>query len=613
MLDVHLPHKGIHGFWEFFIHLFTITVGLLIATQIESCMEWRHHVHVAEEDPDVSVLICAIGGGINGIGLLQRAGAAGNRCPAGREVRFLRRNQRRHDAVIHGGLRYLENAEFRLVRESLRERNRLLRNAPHYVKPLPTTIPIFNWTSGMVPAIRNLLGWPAKPGDRGALLIKTGLTLYDFLAGREVPAAPPPVPLPARGARAAALPEPRGHLHRDLLRRAITYPERLCLELVQDAEAALPGAHALNYVRLQSAAGGAVVLRDEVSGETCEVRPRSSSTPPARGSTGPIATSGASPVHRRNQGLPHRARPPRTGGGDRGRDDLLRQPRRPHLHLLRRSRARSSPAPPTSHQDPEASATRLEVDYILESMRQAFPAIRVDRSHVVFRFCGVRPLPRSNALTPGQISRDHSFPVLAPGNGGRLPHLLAGRREVDHLPRAGRAGGRTRFCASWASRECASSADLPIGGGKGYPRLPEGTGLPQAAASRSRNAMAPARTESPPICGRAPMRRSPATPATPAGRSSSSRAASGSSTSTTDPEANAHGPARRGEPAFARRTGRHRLAGAPVVATGEAAAEVERTVQLLESSRRDAGQVIEVALQVLVDVAIHTVDRVYLS
>jgi hypothetical protein len=48
MLDVHLPHK-LHGFWEFLLHLFTITVGLLIATQIESCVEWRHHVHLAEE------------------------------------------------------------------------------------------------------------------------------------------------------------------------------------------------------------------------------------------------------------------------------------------------------------------------------------------------------------------------------------------------------------------------------------------------------------------------------------------------------------------------------------------------------------------------------------
>jgi hypothetical protein len=49
MLDVHPPHKPLHGFWEFLLHLFTITVGLLIATQIESCMEWRHHVHLAEE------------------------------------------------------------------------------------------------------------------------------------------------------------------------------------------------------------------------------------------------------------------------------------------------------------------------------------------------------------------------------------------------------------------------------------------------------------------------------------------------------------------------------------------------------------------------------------
>jgi hypothetical protein len=48
MLDIHLPRK-IHGFGEFLLHLFTITVGLLIAVQIESCVEWRHHLHLAEE------------------------------------------------------------------------------------------------------------------------------------------------------------------------------------------------------------------------------------------------------------------------------------------------------------------------------------------------------------------------------------------------------------------------------------------------------------------------------------------------------------------------------------------------------------------------------------
>lgn len=49
MLDVHPPHSRISGFTEFFLHLFTITIGLLIATQIEACVEWRHHLNSAAE------------------------------------------------------------------------------------------------------------------------------------------------------------------------------------------------------------------------------------------------------------------------------------------------------------------------------------------------------------------------------------------------------------------------------------------------------------------------------------------------------------------------------------------------------------------------------------
>ena len=52
--------------------------------------------------------------------------------------------------MIHGGLRYLENGEFDLVRESLRERDALLRNAPHMVQPLATVVPIMSVFSGML-------------------------------------------------------------------------------------------------------------------------------------------------------------------------------------------------------------------------------------------------------------------------------------------------------------------------------------------------------------------------------------------------------------------------------------------------------------------------------
>ena len=50
--------------------------------------------------------------------------------------------------MIHGGLRYLEYGETKLVRESLRERDALLRNAPHYVRPIETVMPLHSWLKG---------------------------------------------------------------------------------------------------------------------------------------------------------------------------------------------------------------------------------------------------------------------------------------------------------------------------------------------------------------------------------------------------------------------------------------------------------------------------------
>ena len=427
--------------------------------------------------PDVSVLI--IGGGINGIGLFYELALQGVDALLVEKSDFCAGTSAAMTRVIHGGLRYLENAEFRLVRESLRERNRLLKNAPHYVKPLPTTIPIFSWASGIFPAIRNLLGWPAKPGDRGALLIKTGLALYDFLAGRRST-----LPRHRFRSRREAL-ALRPALNPEVICTAtyydakITYPERLCLELVLDAEAACPGAHALNYVRLESAAGGTVVLRDEVSGETREVRPR-------------IVVNAAGPwIDAVNRGL---GRASRFIGGTKGSHIVLDHPKLVEaagdemIYFANRdgricifyavdgrivAGATDIPA-----DDPEAVCDEAEVDYILDAMRLAFPSIHVDRSHVVFRFCGVRPLPRSDAPTPGQISRDHSFPALPAGDGIDFPidslvggkwttfRALAEQVADEILPVLGRPRIR-------------SSADLAIGGGKGYPRMPQSAGLSQ--------------------------------------------------------------------------------------------------------------------------------------
>ena len=138
--------------------------------------------------PRASVLI--LGGGINGVGTFRDLALQGV------DVALVERADYCHGAsgasshMIHGGIRYLENGEFRLVRESVVERNRLLRIAPHYVKPLETTIPVFSVFSGVLNApLRFLTHRSGKPRARGALLIKLGLSLYDAFSrgGRAVP------------------------------------------------------------------------------------------------------------------------------------------------------------------------------------------------------------------------------------------------------------------------------------------------------------------------------------------------------------------------------------------------------------------------------------------
>jgi glycerol-3-phosphate dehydrogenase len=426
--------------------------------------------------PDVSVLI--IGGGINGIGLFNELALQAVDVLLVEKSDFCSGTSAAMTRIIHGGLRYLENAEIRLVRESLQERNRLLRNAPHYVKPLPMTIPITSWTSGIVTGIRNLLNWPTKPGNRGALVVKTGLTLFDLLAGKS--------PMPRhrfRSGRAARALRPALNpmvvCTATYYEAKITYPERLCLELVQDAEAVCSQAHAMNYVRMMSAKGGNVVLHDEVSGESCEVKPKI-----VVNATGAWIDGTNQTIGRTSQFI----------GGTKGSHIVLDHPelvaatghdmiyfvnqdgRICIFYVVNGKVIAGATDIPTD--DPDAVCDEGEVDYLLNSMSQAFPSIKVDRSHVIFRFCGVRPLPRSNALTPGQISRDHSFPMLPSGNGIDFPiYSLVGGKWTSYRALGEQVAdailrvlGRNRI---------RSSADIPIGGGKGYPRLPQDTGLPQ--------------------------------------------------------------------------------------------------------------------------------------
>ena len=94
---------------------------------------------MADETFDVLV----IGGGITGAGVALDAAGRGLRTALVERGDFAAGTSSRSSKLVHGGLRYLQQKEFRLVYEALAERQRLLRLAPHLVKPLPFLIPVF--------------------------------------------------------------------------------------------------------------------------------------------------------------------------------------------------------------------------------------------------------------------------------------------------------------------------------------------------------------------------------------------------------------------------------------------------------------------------------------
>ncbi|MCB0118529.1 MAG: glycerol-3-phosphate dehydrogenase/oxidase, partial [Anaerolineales bacterium] len=225
-----------------------------------------------KENPQVSVLI--VGAGINGIGTFRDLALNGVDVVLVDRGDFCSGASSASSHMAHGGIRYLENGEFRLVREAVKERNRMIQNAPHIVKPLPTTIPMFKYFSGILNAPLKFMGWLDKPSERGSIIIKLGLMMYDAYTGSQRT-----VPRHTFYSRAASLAKWK-KLNPEIVNTAVYYdglisnPERLALELALDAEADNPNARALNYVSLVSGSGNTVVLRDELTDETIEVQPK---------------------------------------------------------------------------------------------------------------------------------------------------------------------------------------------------------------------------------------------------------------------------------------------------------------------------------------------------
>jgi glycerol-3-phosphate dehydrogenase len=364
------------------------------------------------ENQEVSVLI--VGGGINGIGVFRELALNGVDVMLVERGDFCSGASSASSHMAHGGIRYLENGEFRLVREAVRERNLLIQNAPHLVKPLPTTIPIFKRFSGIMNAALKFFGKLDKPAERGSLIIKLGLMMYDAYTGKQRT-----VPRHTFLSRKKSL-KKWARLNPRIVNTAVYYdgailqPERLAVEVLLDAEQENSSARALNYMSMVGGLENTIILRDELTDENFDVKPKLV-----------INASGAwIDSSNRKLGLASR-----FIGGTKGshivvQHDELREAIGGHEFFFENDDGRivlifplydrvligTSDIPVDSPED--VSCTDEEIDYFLDMVKRVFPDINLSRQNIVFQFSGIRPLPHASAKSASQISRDHSIEVL---------------------------------------------------------------------------------------------------------------------------------------------------------------------------------------------------------
>ena len=392
---------------------------------------------LADADYDVVV----VGGGMAGAGAARELALRGVSVALVEKGDFASATTARSSKLIHGGLRYLELLDFGLVRESLAERERLRRLAPHLVRPLPFLVPIY------------------RDSSRGLVKVRIGLRLYDWLTPgrrrreryRVLPAVDALSLEP--GIRPDDL-QGAGYYFDDLL----LWPERLCLENVLSA--GRHGARVFNYAQVEE-------FRRDAGGAVTGVRVRDLLT-------GTVATLGARVIVNATGPWVDDLRT-LAGVQDRGAH-VLRRTKGIHCLLPRLTERaiyhstsddrmifvipwREFSLVGTTDTDftgdlDRVHATREEVDYLLGEVRQAVPDPRVAAAEVFYTYAGVRPLSFEEGRRASDVSRAHKvveessgrflsvtgtkltcFRSLAEGLGDRVMRVLgrAGRSRTATL------------------------------------------------------------------------------------------------------------------------------------------------------------------------------------
>lgn len=320
--------------------------------------------------------------------------------------------------LIHGGLRYLEYGDFALVRESLTERARLLRLAPQFVRPLHIHIPVSQRSGGWLSGARNFLGGRAggKPSQRGLWLIRTGLWLYDRFAHDPS--------LPCRTVRLVghdAGPRVDPTRYRWLCGywdAQIRFPERCVQALLADARQLAHEAgvafRVLTYHRVRQRGSSIDLVPVAQPGTVSE----SFNVAAIINATGawvdltlrelaiesPMLMGGTKGSHfiTFHEGL-------RAALGDQALYAEAEDGRPVFILPFGDSVLVGTTDIPFSGRPEDALASEEELEYLIAAVNEIMPQVILTRSDLDLHYCGVRPLPASDAATPASVTRRHKL------------------------------------------------------------------------------------------------------------------------------------------------------------------------------------------------------------
>lgn len=371
---------------------------------------------------EVSVLI--LGGGINGVALLRELSLQGVDALLVDKGDFASGASAACSRMVHGGLRYLEHGDIALVKEALLERNRLLANAPHAVKPIRTALPLFTYFTGIVNAFAGLVLTHYSPKQRGAFIVKLGLVLYDLFARKHQVMPKHRILSKVDTQRCYPLLNKKVKCLAHYYDGFVAHPERLAFELLQDAQSFFSKSIFINYANISSTSHPSELqLTDTLSNKSVCIKPKV------------VVNATGAWVDITNRQLNAQTT---LIGGTKGSHIIVNHPELRHalsedMFFYENIDQRICIMIPFGDlvligttdlrvDNPDSVyCTDEEVDYLISATLILFPEVQLNASHVVSRFCGVRPLQKADSLLTGQISRDHTCHKLAPSQDRTYP------------------------------------------------------------------------------------------------------------------------------------------------------------------------------------------------